>query len=92
MTCNLKHCCLGLILFLKNVRSKNKLIPHPESLYWNVVFFNRRVSVDAYEDGRCSLSNNLSENALRPVTVGRKNWFFSDTTDGATANSFSYHC
>lgn len=39
------------------------------------------------EDGRCSLSNNLSENALRPVTVGRKNWLFSDTTDGATANS-----
>ena len=39
------------------------------------------------EDGRCSLSNNLSENAIRPVTVGRKNWPFSDTTDGATANS-----
>jgi len=26
------------------------------------------------EDGRCSLSNNLSENSIRPVTVGRKNW------------------
>ena len=23
------------------------------------------------EDGRCSLSNNLSENSIRPVTVGR---------------------
>lgn len=39
------------------------------------------------EDGRCSLSNNLSENCIRPVTVGRKNWLFSDTPDGATANS-----
>lgn len=39
------------------------------------------------EDGRCSLSNNLSENAIRPVTVGRKNWLFSDTTGGAAANS-----
>ena len=39
------------------------------------------------EDGRCSLSNNLSENAIRPVTVGRKNWLFSDTPEGATANS-----
>lgn len=39
------------------------------------------------EDGRCSLSNNLSENAIRPVTVGRKNWLFSDSPDGATANS-----
>ena len=39
------------------------------------------------EDGRCSLSNNLSENSIRPVTVGRKNWLFSDTPEGATANS-----
>lgn len=39
------------------------------------------------EDGRCSLSNNLSENSIRPVTVGRKNWLFSDTPDGATANA-----
>lgn len=39
------------------------------------------------EDGRCSLSNNLSENTIRPVTVGRKNWLFSDSPDGAKANS-----
>lgn len=39
------------------------------------------------EDGRCSLSNNLSENCIRPVTVGRKNWLFSDTPDGAAANA-----
>lgn len=39
------------------------------------------------EDGRCSLSNNLSENSIRPVTVGRKNWLFSDAPDGATANA-----
>lgn len=39
------------------------------------------------EDGRCSLSNNLSENSIRPVTIGRKNWLFSDTPDGASANA-----
>ena len=38
------------------------------------------------EDGRCSLNNNLSENSIRPVNVGRKNWPFSDTPDGACAN------
>ncbi|SHL68605.1 Transposase IS66 family protein [Anaerocolumna jejuensis DSM 15929] len=49
---------------------------------------NRRDFIMTYlEDGRCSLSNNLSENVIRPVTVGRKNWLFSDTPDGATANS-----
>ena len=30
-------------------------------------------------DGRCSISNNAAENAIRPFTVGRKNWLFSDT-------------
>lgn len=38
------------------------------------------------EDGRCSLSNNLSENSIRPFTVGRKNWLFSDTPKGAEAS------
>lgn len=49
---------------------------------------NRRDFIMTYlEDGRCSLSNNLSENAIRPVTVDRKNWLFSDTPDGAGANA-----
>ena len=39
------------------------------------------------EDGRCSFSNNLSENAIRPFTVGRKNWLFSDTPKGAEASA-----
>ena len=34
---------------------------------------NRRENLKTYlEDGRCSFSNNLSENAIRPFTVGRK--------------------
>lgn len=42
------------------------------------------------EDGHCSLSNNLSENSIRPFTVGRKNWLFSDTPKGAEASSLVY--
>ncbi len=42
------------------------------------------------EDGRCSRSNNMSENAVRPVVVGHKNWFFSDTMDGAEASMGIY--
>lgn len=42
------------------------------------------------EDGRCSFSNNLSENAIRPFTVGRKNWLFSDTPKGAEASATVY--
>lgn len=41
---------------------------------------NRKPYLYTYlEDGRCSLSNNLSENAIRPFTVGRKNWLFCAT-------------
>ena len=39
------------------------------------------------QDGACSLSNNLSENAIRPVVLGRKNWLFCDTQDGAVAST-----
>lgn len=42
------------------------------------------------ENGSCSLSNNLSENAIRPFTVGRKNWLFSDTPNGAEASAICY--
>ncbi len=42
------------------------------------------------EDGRCSFSNNLSENSIRPFTVGRRNWLFSDTPRGADASAIVY--
>ncbi len=41
-------------------------------------------------DGRCALSNNVAENAIRPFTVGRKNWLFSDTPKGADASAMVY--
>ncbi len=41
-------------------------------------------------DGRCSISNNIAENSIRPFTVGRKNWLFSDTPKGADASAVVY--
>lgn len=52
---------------------------------------NRKEYLFTYlKDGRCSLSNNFSENSIRPVTVGRKNWLFSDSQDGAEASMLCY--
>ena len=52
---------------------------------------NRRQTAETYlEDGRCSFSNNLSENAIRPFTVGRKNWLFSKSVEGADASAVAY--
>lgn len=52
---------------------------------------NRKDTLMTYlEDGHCSLSNNLSENAIRPFTVGRRNWLFSASPKGAAASSMVY--
>ena len=42
------------------------------------------------EDGRIPLHNNFTENRIRPFTVGRRNWLFSDTPEGAHASAIIY--
>ena len=51
---------------------------------------HKELSMTYLEDGRCSFSNNLSENSIRPFTLGRKNWLFSDTPKGAEASAIVY--
>lgn len=50
----------------------------------------KRYMENYLHDGRCSLSNNLAENSIRPFTLGRKNWLFSDTPKGAAASAAVY--
>ncbi|MDF2614067.1 MAG: transposase [Clostridia bacterium] len=53
--------------------------------------FNHEEGFMAYlEDGNCSISNNLSENSIRPFTIGRKNWLFSGSPKGAAASAGVY--
>ena len=42
------------------------------------------------DDGRLEVDNNRAENAIRPFTVGRKNWLFSATVEGAKASANLY--
>jgi len=37
------------------------------------------------EDGRLNIDNNIAENHVRPIAIGRKNWLFTTSTKGATA-------
>ena len=39
------------------------------------------------DDGRLRPDNNLVENAIRPFVVGRKNWLFAGSPDGARASA-----
>ena len=42
------------------------------------------------EDCRLRMDNNLTENAIRPFVVGRKNWFFCYSVAGANASANLY--
>ena len=42
------------------------------------------------EDGNVGPDNNVVENAIRPFVIGRKNWLFSCTTEGANASACIY--
>ena len=67
--------------------------PRRESRFEKAVNYakNRKESLMRYlEDGHCSFTNNLSENAIRLFTVGRKNWLFSFSPKGAEASALTY--
>ncbi len=42
------------------------------------------------EDGRYPIDNNPVENAIRPFAIGRKNWLFSASVNGAKASANLY--
>ncbi|MCP4801192.1 MAG: IS66 family transposase [bacterium] len=42
------------------------------------------------DDGQLQIDNNLVENAIRPFALGRKNWLFSNTQNGAKASANLY--
>jgi transposase len=47
--------------------------------------------ISAYtEDGIIRLDNNVAENAVRPFVIGRKNWLFNSTPEGASASADLY--
>ena len=52
---------------------------------------NQKQQLMAYLDnGEVPISNNLAENAIRPFTLGRKNWLFCDTPKGAETSAIVY--
>ena len=42
------------------------------------------------KDGRIQLSNNLAEQSIRMFVIGRKNWIFSNTANGAGSSAIIY--
>jgi hypothetical protein len=42
------------------------------------------------EDGRLKPDNNVAENAIRPLALGRKNWLFAGSERGGRAVALFY--
>lgn len=42
------------------------------------------------KDGRIQLSNNLAEQSVKPFVIGRSNWLFSNTPNGAVSSTIIY--
>ena len=65
----------------------------PKSPLGKAVFYalNHWEALKAYlYDGRLDLDNNLSERAIKPFVIGRKNWLFSGNEVGAHAGAILF--
>ena len=70
-----------------------KLIVLPKSAMGKAVGYaleQRQWLMNVYLDGRTELSNNRIENSVRPYAVGRRNWLFCNTVNGAQASALVY--
>jgi transposase len=75
-------------LFVRMEELKAQTIPS-EPLRKAVDYaLNQRQALYRYlEDGRLKPDNNLAENAIRPLALGRKNWLFAASERGARATA-----
>ena len=65
----------------------------PQSLLGKAITYslNQWNRLIAYlESAHLTLDNNMAENTIRPFVIGRKNWLFSGTPEGACASAAIY--
>lgn len=71
----------------------DKLEALPNSLLGKAVYYakSQRKYLQRYLlDGRLEISNNRAERSIKPFVIGRKNWIFSNTPNGARASAIYY--
>jgi len=65
----------------------------PKSQLWKALSYalnGRTRLMNAFYDGRLEISNNRAERGFRQYAVGRNNWKFSGSPQGATASAIAY--
>lgn len=71
----------------------DKQFPEKGTKFYKAIVYlrNQRPYLETYlEDGGCSFSNNASERCCKDYVTGRKNWLFSNSTEGADASAYAY--
>ena len=69
--------------------AKKQLQTPPKGLLGKAVAYTLKqwpCLIGYIEDGRLPIDNNMAENSIRPFVLGRKNWLFSGTPEGAEAS------
>ncbi|MGS0827499.1 IS66 family transposase [Shewanella sp. 0m-8] len=72
---------------------KSQLHVPPKSSLGKAIFYslNQWPNLTRYlEDGRLKIDNNRAERAIKPFVIGRKNWLFANTANGARASAMLY--
>lgn len=73
------------------IKSQTNVLPKSEIGKALIYLNNQWERLVAYlEDGRYPIDNNPVERAIRPFTIGRKNWMFAKSQAGATASANLY--
>ncbi len=65
----------------------------PNTLLGKAVYYaqSQRKYLERYLlDGRLEISNNRAERSIKPFVIGRKNWLFSNTPNGARTSAIYY--
>ncbi|MGH8443318.1 MAG: IS66 family transposase [Nevskiaceae bacterium] len=82
-----------LLAAIKTLRDELATTALPKSPVGGAVRYltNQWDALQRYvDDGRLAIDNNRAENQLRVVAVGRKNWLFAGSFDGATRAALLY--
>ena len=53
----------------------------------NYAFNHKETLMNYLQDGRCEISNNAAERRVKSYVMGRKNFLFHNTVDGARASA-----
>jgi transposase len=78
---------------LKTWLEKSAMHVPPKSLLGKAIHYTLRQwpkLVRYVDDGRLNIDNNRAERAIKPFVIGRKNWMFSNTENGASASATLY--